>query len=205
MTKTISQKIALIAIILISLFGMNLEESKAQPPCATGYTSAVLVFTSFGCEYEVRICYKCAIQSHQTSELYIYSYRPINPLCTQTKTDEEILENLTNKGIEFFLTNCVPKPCDQLPKYRVMVNQYACWKRLFIDKSIVPCETNAICQTLYEICYDDNTGYVTTNLGSNWQFGSTPNCNWPIIPGRVPFPNPNEPETVCVRLKTDCD
>jgi hypothetical protein len=44
-----SKKVLLFAILLISLFGMNLKQSEAQPPCPTGFTSAVFNTFVDGC------------------------------------------------------------------------------------------------------------------------------------------------------------
>lgn len=204
MTKnSFSQKLLLFAILIISFFGMNLEEGKAQPPCQTGFTSITLPVTVDGCVYEVRICYKCSVVMGNPSEVYLYSYRPVDPNCIQTKTDEEIMNLLTEEALTKLALECRPKPCDQLPKMRYIVNQYACWKRL-ADKTVVACETNAVCQSLYEACID-NQGTVRTKISSVWQFGFEPTCSWPPIPGRIPEVQPGQTETDCFRLKTQCE
>lgn len=198
----ISHKILLIAILLISFFGMNLEEGKGQDPCQTGFTSIVLPVTVDGCVYEIRICYKCSVVMGNPSEVYLYSYRPVDPNCIQTLTDEEIMNLLVEEALIKLALECRPKPCDQLPKMRYIVNQYGCWKRL-ADRTVVACETDAICQSLYEACVD-NQGTVRTKISSVWQFGFEPTCSWPVIPGMFPVIVPPATETPCVRFKTQC-
>ena len=55
--KIISQQIAIFAILLISFFGMNLEEGKGQAPCPVGSFFNVKIFTVNSCPVTVYYCY----------------------------------------------------------------------------------------------------------------------------------------------------
>lgn len=194
--KYFSQKIAIIAILLISFFGMNLKQSEAQPPCPTGYTSGVFQTFVDGCWYEITLCYKCSAVSHIPSEVMLYSYRPLSVNCIPTKTDAEIMELLRQKGVTFFLSTCVPTPCGETPIFYFVENEYACWKRTGANNEIVePCTSNAICQTLKSACRNNND-LQTTTYYSDWQ-NTEPDCG--SITNEIPQ------NGSCVRLKTLCD
>ena len=51
-------KVLLFVILLISFFGLNLEEGKAE--CPTGFTFTNMILNVNGCLYSVPVCYKCA-------------------------------------------------------------------------------------------------------------------------------------------------
>ena len=191
-----SKKVLLFAILLISLFGFNLNKSEAQPPCPTGYTSGVFQTFVDGCWYEITLCYKCSAVSHIPSEVMLYSYRPLSLSCVQTKTDAEIMELLRQKGVTFFLSTCVPTPCGETPIFYFVENEYACWKRTGANNEIVePCSSNAICQTLKSACYNNGVPQITT-FYSDWQ-SNEPDCG-----EKVDYILPNG---TCQRLKTKCD
>ncbi len=203
MTKNITQKIAIIAILLITFFGMNFEESKAQAPCPSGYTLAVFNTFVDGCWYEIKICYICSPVSHILSEVALYSYRPLNPLCIQSITDEELMDSLKQKGVDYFLsTNCIPRPCNETPAFYFIINEFACWKRTAPLNEVVACSSNAICQTLFHSCVQNGI-IINTEVSTNWQFNSQPNCG--SIVSNIPQIVPPASETSCVRIKTKCD
>ena len=52
----ISNRILFIAVLLISFFGMNLEEGIGQISCPTGYTATTRTLSIGGCDYEIALC-----------------------------------------------------------------------------------------------------------------------------------------------------
>lgn len=189
--------VLLFAILIFSLFTITINKSEAQPPCPSGFTSGV--FTTFvdGCWYQITICFKCSSVSNIPSELMLYSYRPINPNCIQTKTDEEIMATLKQKAVTHFLSTCVPQPCGETPIFYFVENEYACWKRTGSNNEIVePCSSSAICQTLKSVCIENGTP-ITTTYYSEWQYSSEPNCG--SIVTKI------ESDGNCYHIRTNCD
>ena len=197
----ISNRILFIAVLLISFFGMNLEEGKAQAPCASGYTLVVDTLYIDGCHYEIKFCYKCGLTGPD-SEATLYSYRPLSPFCVQTMSDEELFAEMNLYMIQFLKDNCEIRPCSTPPKTKFFINQFGCWKKLS-DRTVVACETGGMCVTVYEVCWNGSTLEQTT-LGSSWLAGYEPTCNWLPSTG-FPTITPPATETPCLRINTNCD
>jgi hypothetical protein len=100
MSKNITQKIAIIAILLISFFGMNLEEGKGQ--CLPGFVPVNVTIMVNGCQVNADICVKCAPHALVAAEIHIKQWGKVIDTCTfsPTLTISEELNAVKNAIIQ---------------------------------------------------------------------------------------------------------
>ncbi len=210
MFKMFTQKIAIIAILLISFFGMNLENGKAQAPCASGYTSISYNILINGCYYSALFCYKCSPIAYVATEVQgPLVYYKLNPNCNPNPalTDQEILDKLKEKGRELIWAQCEIRPCDEEPKSLMLFKEYACYEKSFVGSNTVisACLNSAYCETLYEAC-NNGSSIVWTVVSTTFYNNSDPqyDCN-PNVNGYFPSIVPPSTSTGCIRFNTKCD
>ena len=186
MPKNIINRIAIFAILLVSYFGMNLEEGKGKAPCETGFTFTNMIINVNGCLYSVPVCYKCS-PTALTATIVKLGAGPITPLdtnCTQTWDYEfifaDIMQQVRNR---IYLSElCEVKPCILNPKVRMLFVVYSCWEKLS-NQSIVACTSDAYCETLYEACNNGSTIVWNTISGN---LVGTPLCPSMPTPPNLP-------------------
>ncbi|MFY8161801.1 MAG: hypothetical protein ACOVNU_10765 [Candidatus Kapaibacteriota bacterium] len=201
-----SKKVLLFAILLISLFGFNLNKSEAQ--CPTGWSFQNFIININGCNYSVNVCYKCAPTALDATEFDILSpLDPINPSCTQTWTEDQVINYAYNQVRQrIYLTSlCEARPCDQTPKSRIKFVQYACWE-YYRDSNgnlhLQACVNDAKCEVEYEVC-NNGSALEWTIFSTNWVASTTPTCSYPN--STIPIPQDNNTSSGCYRISTPCD
>jgi hypothetical protein len=206
MSKNITNKIAIIAILLISFLGMNLQEGKGQ--CPTGFTFTNMTITINGCAYNVPVCYKCAPTALDAAIIEpIIVATQIDPNCNQTWDMAQVIAaiNVAVRERIYLSQLCEVRPCNQPPKSKMLFRQYACWEYRRDTNGnlhLQACTNNAICETEYEVCFD-GTDFVWSVLTANWYNSSEPTCIFPTIP--VWPPTPTNSSSGCFRMPSPCD
>ncbi len=163
------QKIAIIAILLISFFGMNLEEGKGQ--CPVGFTPGNVNILVGGCVINLNICYKCSPSNASASQFYINSWTPIGP-CSPLPTAEQIRTAFMQQSLSNLCTIkpccldcCYDPPCyDDMMKVEVFIP--ICWELYNTGSQIIRqvCSSNpAYCSKRFAVCVDSE-GNVTYTL-----------------------------------------
>jgi hypothetical protein len=210
MSINITNKIAIIAILLISLFGMNLEEGKAQAPCESGYTSISYNILINGCYYQALFCYKCSPNAYVATDVKgPLTYFKINPNCNPNPalTDQQIKDLLLLKGKELIWAQCEVRPCDEEPKATMLVKEYACYEKSIVGSNTIisACLNSAYCETLYEAC-NNGSSIVWTVVSTTFYNNSDPqyDCE-PNDEGDFPPFENEETSTGCIRFNTKCD
>ncbi|MFY8161371.1 MAG: hypothetical protein ACOVNU_08565 [Candidatus Kapaibacteriota bacterium] len=213
----ISNRILLIAVLLISVFGMNLEEGKGQ--CPPGYSSVTKTYWVNGCEFQVDLCYTCPISGGDNWIILSPTnpIRKVNTSCatSPTLTTQQVIEQLMqNIGTpNEFEQLCELQPCDgtpPIPPKNTRIKQPICWKVKKISLpnnqlQIVyePCDDEAYCLTVYERCIDlvSNPPRILSNV--TYTIYGNPECEFveydpinTIGPGQT---------SSCFRVVTNCD
>ncbi len=209
MFKIFSKKIAVIAILLISFFGMNLEEGKAQ--CPTGYSFTNMVININGCLYGVPVCYKCAPTALDATIVdTIKTFTKLDSNCTPSPsiTDSALVlainEEVANRI--YYSQLCEVRPCGQMPRTTMLFREYACWEMYRDNNGNVhyqACTSGAVCETLKSPCFN-GTNIVWTILSRNWMNDDEPECEYPSG-GNIPIPDEWDASSGCYRLGTSCD
>ncbi len=216
MTKnSFSQKILLIAILIISFFGMNLQEGKGQAPCGSGFTFNTFRININGCEYDYAFCYQCQpIALYPFSIVDFGNITPVDIACAQSLSDAEVLKLLRIEILKYsYLTLlCEIRPCDVEPKTKMQFNSFACWeKKWFFPTnnpindywSYIACSSEDICESIYEVCRDGNNINWTV-VEKKWKNLIPPSCP-PAPAGNIPTPTKNAVTSGCFKLPTPCD
>lgn len=202
MTKnSFSQKLLLVAILLISFFGMNLEEGNGQPPCpayVTGWTQNIVTFVVNGCAYRVYICYKCSPTSSAPTEFSVAQIEPIDPNCVQSWSDHKVYTAIYNLGLSFVISTCQILPCTSNINEGSYISSYQplCWTKLS-DGTLAACGEK-LCQMNYRVCRNGD-GTITRTLIGQSVVGSGTECTTVIgIYDNVPLGG-------CVRFIDFCN
>jgi hypothetical protein len=191
MSKNITQKIAIIAILLISFFGMNLEESKGQIiPCPAGFLSYPVSELIGGCWYEYEICYKCDPTGNE-QVMYLNYVHKLDLSCTGTMNMNQVINYITNKmkSPAFVSSLCTGiAPCSE-PSLEVIVHIPICWTKTKIGTGVfyTYCFWDAsYCVEQWKMCYDPILDRVVSILVYKGISGDpacsteppTPNTGW---------------------------
>jgi hypothetical protein len=179
MTKIFSQKIAIIAILLISFFGMNLEEGKGQDPCDVGYTYGTTTITINGCDYLIKVCYICSPIGEYDIEMKFLGYvKPVGCVPSPPISDADLYIQLKAKAKEYVLEICGITPCDTHEDYqtKMLFIEYICWEMTqdsYGNLHINSCNLNQTCEVIYRVCRNLSTNtiswtpIVSTYIGPN--------------------------------------
>ncbi len=205
MSINITNKIAIIAILLISFFGMNLEEGKGQNPCPTGYSSYIWTEVIGGCSYQIEVCYLCSPTSGGTQHFYINNVIKLDVSCSGTMNMVQVMNYLNTKiaSVAFIYARCTGiGPCEE-GGTEIQILTPICWTKKLVT---IGSQTGvyytscfwdeSYCSENWKYCYNSLTGLFETILV------------WRVISGDPACGE--EPTTVsynwsdCFYLKTNC-
>lgn len=179
MSKNISQKIAIIAILLISFFGMNLEEGKAA--CPAGYNMTIRTITISGCQYKLEICYQCS-PTQNTQKIYLNGYSKVDQSCVNTLNDFQVLQQINGwlqqtANIASICTNIIPCGEGALELY---LYEPVCWKYVKQDSELWIRHDDgcgdAFCYEEFTFCYNTQTNSLVKTFVFGPAMIGTPSC-----------------------------
>ena len=197
------KKVLLFAILIVSLFALITNKSEAQ--CPAGATYIEMTFNINGCDYKVPVCYKC-----EPTGLYHLTIFPLSAIievdtnCTPDPaiTDIELRNTINSLVVNRILYQqlCEIPPCST-STVTMLFREYACWRwNRTNGSSIEACISEPLCETVHEICWENNRP-VITNVSGSW-IGGSPTCPPPPL-GDIPNPGPGTISS-CFRLKNTC-
>jgi hypothetical protein len=206
MSKNITNKIAIIAILLISFFGMNLEESKGQNPCPTGFSTDSLRINAGGCEYDIWVCYECNPTNGQ-SAVFIRHYAEVDTNCSGGLTEQQKLNNINNwlknpNNNRQFCDKTLP-PCG-VSTMQVAIYEPICWYYVYLAGRVytaICLENEAYCLTVYEYCYNPLTLQITTTISYGPSISGFPNCTIESLEIDKDTINENNPYSDCFHFE----
>ncbi|MFY8161893.1 MAG: hypothetical protein ACOVNU_11230, partial [Candidatus Kapaibacteriota bacterium] len=202
--------IAIIAILLISFFGMNLEEGKGQ--CLPGFVPVNVTIMVNGCQVNADICVKCAPHALVAAEIHIKQWGKVIDTCTfsPTLTISEELNAVKNAIIQQRLKDicsispCCPKEPQDPPCYDLKVEFYLplCIQKTWSNGKIIrqTCSTkDGHCKSIKYVCLD-NEGNLVTGTETYEESGNA-NCQ---LNSEPVDPTKNNPVTQCFKIQTPC-
>ena len=189
-----------ILVMMVFVIGMMLSwvgEAKAVD-CPIGYSEVTVHMLILGCEYDVIFCVDCSLNQSPITTLIVKEAIPTYGPCGLFFSDvynEIILQASDNYFIKYNLcpTADDPPPCYEEEHGELTVVRYTCWK--WDGVKYEPC-SDGICTTVYDVCWDENIGYVYT-LVSAVKTGDFLACEGNEEP---PVPTPG----VCFEVETAC-
>ncbi len=216
MSKNITNKIAIIAILLISFFGMNLEEGKGQ--CPTGFTPTSVTINIHGCDYIVDLCYRCSIMGGIPGTVQTIGFMrvPTSPPCIPSPAISaqqalQFIETYVQSAAFYNTYLCTPTitvpPCPAQSR-QLEYFYHNCWKAELISYFGVEslyyhvCEPEVYCHEVYTLCYDAPNNTNRKTVVSLTQVG-TPSCT--LSPAEVTMPTVVGQFSECFKLVTPCD
>jgi hypothetical protein len=173
--------------------------------CPDGYTQWNGPMTVGGCQYNVKVCYKCEV-SGNASAVQIFSFSKENPNCDPGMDANEIYQALvdqiyTSGFITTYLCQSVP-PCDVPPYGFEFILAYdVCWQKKNEGGIMVyhPCwDGQVICYMLYRICWDN--GVPVPVLLDGPDITGESYCS-----GTEPANPPVGQESTCFSFNTPCN
>jgi hypothetical protein len=184
-----SKKVLLFAVLIISIFVMNLEEGKAA--CPSGYTPYDVTITYYyaGGSCDITIFY-CYLNSPGGTHLLIIDEISIPYDCIGNVNFQNInFWDQINVAVYQDIINeqslSIP-PCSLGYKTIISVERTNCWKLVIPSNnevSIQKCLDTGKCQIINRLCYNTNvTPYVLVNDKSSTAVTGETSC----INGYVP-------------------
>jgi hypothetical protein len=175
--------------------------------CPTGYTQWIGTMTVGGCQFNVKVCYKCEV-SGNAGEVQIFSFSKVNPNCDPGMNANEVYQALVDQiynsdFITIHLCQSVP-PCDVPPYgFEVILAYDVCWQKKNEGGIMVyhPCwDGQVICYMLWRYCWN-GTDVVPVLLDGPDITGEI-YCN-----GGEPLDNsvPVGQESTCFSFNTPCN
>ena len=165
------KRMLLFLITTLILFIFSRIESKGQ--CASGFTPKVVRLTIGNCDYDVTVCYKCAVSF--PGEVYIRQISEVDSSCNNGLPIDQIIAQTyaeISTGHFIYSNLCVgglhnAPPCDEGYSQFTVMHQY-CWQVRYRFNGVeniyeyIPCENNAECTELIDFCYD-GSNYIKIN------------------------------------------
>ena len=237
------KKIIFSLFIAFAIFFSSVDNAKAQPKptCEPGWTYGSTIYMLNGCSVDIGYCYKCAFTGADAIEIkYLWAkYNWINP-CTMypPMTDLQFI-NAINNILRIYVLDDVLKacnmsvPCDpngviqpaKVRVYRAFCYRQAKFEYYDINNNLQTgiltedCRENGYCNSLYNICIDENYNPKTDTIDKKYKWTLVGNHS--IVPydsngcenrlsdipynGNFPVMGPNDTETPCFKVYDDCN
>jgi len=201
-----------VVVFLILVITTNAQD----PDCPNGFDqSKTVTITVGGCDYSVKVCFKCEAGTNPGPLVTVYSITKLdtcNPGMTETKVIQAIYDTVFQAN--WLATNTCDTigPCDFPPPGGTWYTlyYYMCWGKatdLQYPNTVrmMPCwwgESGVYCSELWRICWDENEQkYVRTKYGDS-DISGTFFCE-----GEDEIPEDPEPgqKSICWELPTPCN
>lgn len=172
MYKLLSSKVLLFAILVISFFGMNLEEGKGQVPCPPGTTEISLppnppiIVNVGGCLIKATYCVSCSPTSNGPTYVALHSWVPLDQNCYDANgLNAKMVHDSLNAwpfaapaNLNRICNNGLV-PCEE-GLMDILVWETICWQFVLVNgvKWAINCDmVDNYCSKYVRICYDSQT------------------------------------------------
>jgi hypothetical protein len=203
--------------IQIAVFLLNILTAKSQPPeCPYGFDqSKTVTITVGGCDYSVKVCFKCEAGTNPATLVTVYSITKLGS-CNPGMNENEVIQEIYNIVFQanWLATNTCEGigPCDHPSPGGLWYTLcfYMCWGKVTdaqfpFTVRMMPCwwgESGVYCSELWRICWNENEQkYIRTKFGDSEISGIF------FCQGEVEIPGDPEPgqQSLCWEVPSPCN